>query len=171
MRSVPDSWTPPAARRFSPVSSRIGEPFTRDRLHDDRRRGSIPEIERIAVKTAMDYERSQGRKPVSVEEENCGWDITSLPGGQVARYIEVKGRSRIGGVALTPNEWIKAQRFGKDYWLYVVENCKTKPDLHLIQDPASKLSPQEEVSVVRYVVGQSDWRRAAVTSSPSEPEG
>ncbi len=23
-------------------------------------------------------------------------------------------------MALTPNEWIKAQRFGKDYWLYVV---------------------------------------------------
>ncbi len=36
MRSVPDSWTPPAARRFSPVFSRIGEPFTRDRHHDSQ---------------------------------------------------------------------------------------------------------------------------------------
>ncbi len=62
---------------------------------------------------------------------------------------------------MTPNEWIKAQRFGKDYWLYVVVNCSTKPELNLIQDPASKLSPQEEVSVVRYVVGQSEWRRVA----------
>jgi len=56
-----------------------------------------PEIERIAVQKAIKYEREQGRKPVSVEEENCGWDVTSLLGGQVARYIEVKGRSRIGG--------------------------------------------------------------------------
>ena len=135
------------------------------------RRNSDPEIEHIAVRASIEYERRQGRKPVSVEEENCGWDVTSLQGGQVTRYIEVKGRAGVGGVALTPNEWIKAQRFGKDYWLYVVENCKTKPDLHLIQDPASKLSPKEEVSVVRYVVGQSDWRRAAVASSPSEPEG
>ena len=120
---------------------------------------SDPEIERIAVEVAKQYEIDQGRKPVSVEEENCGWDLTSLLEGQVARYIEVKGRAGDGGVALTPNEWIKAQRFGKDYWLYVVVNCKTKPELYLIQDPASKLSPKEEVSVVRYMVGQADWKK------------
>ncbi len=122
---------------------------------------SDPEVEAIAIEETKRYEASQGRKPVSVEEENCGWDITSLCDGQVARYIEVKGRAGVGGVALTPNEWIKAQRFGKDYWLYVVVNCKTKPELHLIQDPASKLNPKEEVSVVRYMVGQDDWKKAA----------
>lgn len=36
-----------------------------------------------------------------------------------------------------------------------------KPDLYLLQDPASKLSPREEVSVVRYMVGQVDWKNAA----------
>jgi len=122
---------------------------------------SDPEVEKIAVDVSMQYERDQGRKPVSVEEENCGWDVTSLDGGQVARYIEVKGRAGEGGVALTPNEWIKAQRFGKDYWLYVVVNCKSQPELHMIQDPASKLSPKEEVSVVRYVVNRADWEKAA----------
>ena len=55
----------------------------------------------------------------------------------------------------------EAQRFSEDYWLYVVVKCKTRPELHLIQDPASKLSPKEEVSVVRYMVGQADWKRAA----------
>jgi hypothetical protein len=54
-------------------------------------------------------EGQQGRKPVSVEEENCGWDLTSLLDGQTDRYIEVKGRAALGGVALTPNEWIKAR--------------------------------------------------------------
>ena len=125
---------------------------------------SDPEVEKIAVEVAMQYEENQGHKPVSVEEENCGWDITSLHGGQVARYIEVKGRAGEGGVALTPNEWIKAQRFGKDYWLYVVVHCKTNPQLYLIQDPASKLHPKEEVSVVRYMVGQGDWQQAASKS-------
>jgi len=120
-----------------------------------------PEVEAIAIEETKRHEISQGRKPVSVEEENCGWDITSLADGQVARYIEVKGRAGVGGVALTPNEWIKAQRFGEDYWLYVVVNCKSTPELHLIQDPASKLSPKEEISVVRYMVGQSDWQQAA----------
>ena len=101
-----------------------------------------PEVEAIAVEETKKYEVSQGRKAVSVEEENCGWDITSLQDGQIARYIEVKGRGGIGGVALTPNEWIKAQRFGKDYWLYVVVNCKTKPELYMIQESRIKAESQ-----------------------------
>jgi superfamily II DNA or RNA helicase len=128
---------------------------------------SDPEVEAIAINFVKTYEIEQGRKPVSVEEENCGWDITSLVGGQTDRYIEVKGRGSVGGVVLTPNEWIKAQRFGKDYWLYVVVNCKTEPELFLIQDPASKLVPRDEVKVVRYVVAQPDWQRAALPSQPS----
>jgi hypothetical protein len=56
---------------------------------------------------------------------------------------------------------VASQWFGKDYWLYLVINCKTKPELHLIQDQASKLHATEEVSVVRYLVGQSEWQRAA----------
>jgi len=120
-----------------------------------------PEVEAIAVEVAKRHEVGEGRKPVSVEEENCGWDLTSLAGGEVERYIEVKGRAGVGDVALTPNEWIKAQRFGDQYWLYVVVNCKTNPELHLIQNPAAKLTPKEEVSVVRYIVGQSNWRQAS----------
>ena len=121
-----------------------------------------PEVEAIAVEEAQKYELSHGRKVVSVEEENCGWDLTSLLGGEVARYIEVKGRAGMGDVALTPNEWIKAQRFGDQYWLYLVVNCKAKPELHLIQNPGAKLVPKEEVSVVRYIVGQGDWEKAAI---------
>jgi len=121
---------------------------------------SDPEVEAIAIEIVKQYEQSQGRKPVSVEEDNCGWDITSLSDGQVARYIEVKGRAEEGAVAITPNEWIKAQRFGKDYWLYIVTHCKSDPQLQMIQDPANKLTPNEEVSVVRYVVRQSDWEDA-----------
>src|SRR5208283_805467 len=58
-----------------------------------------PAVEAIAVDTAKKYEESQGRQPVSVEDENCGWDVTSLCNGQVTRYIEVKGRAGVGGVA------------------------------------------------------------------------
>jgi superfamily II DNA or RNA helicase len=128
---------------------------------------SDPEVEAIAVGVVKEYEIAQGREPVSVEEENCGWDITSLLAGLVARYIEVKGRAVGGAVALTPNEWIKAQRFGKDYWLYVVTGCKGTPQLHLIQDPASKLHPTEEMSVVRYMIDQADWKKAA--TAPEQP--
>jgi len=45
--------------------------------------------------------------------------------GEVARYIEVKGRAGLGDVALTSNKWIKVQRFGEQYRLYVVVNCRS----------------------------------------------
>ena len=70
------------------------------------------------------------------------------------------GRAEDGAVALTPNEWIKAQRFGDEYWLYIVTQCKNNPQLHKIQNPASKLSPIEEVSIVRYMVDKKDWAKA-----------
>ncbi len=130
---------------------------------DDPKLGGMrrdDEVEAVAVEVTTKHEQSQSRKPVSVEKDNCGWDITSLKDGQVVRYIEVKGRAGDGDVCLTENEWIKAQRFGMDYWLYIVTGCKSEPKLHMIQDPASKLSPKEEVKIVRYVIDSVEWRRA-----------
>lgn len=40
-------------------------------------------------------------------------------------------------------------------------NCKSKPELFMIQDPASKLNPREEVSVVRYVIPQENWQNVS----------
>ncbi len=62
---------------------------------------------------------------------------------------------------MTPNEWIETQILGKDYWLYVVVNCKRGPELCMIQELAAKLNPKEGVCVVRYMVGTEDWKRAA----------
>ncbi|MEM5777623.1 MAG: DUF3883 domain-containing protein, partial [Candidatus Aenigmatarchaeota archaeon] len=68
------------------------------------------------------------------------------------RYIEVKARSDVGSIVLTQNEWFKAQRFGDDYYLYVVFNCAKKPELHIIQNPAKNLNPEEKIEIVRYLV-------------------
>ena len=40
-------------------------------------------------------------------------------------------------------------------------HCKSDPKLHMVQAPASKLRPKEEVKIVRYMVGCTDWKRAA----------
>jgi hypothetical protein len=64
----------------------------------------------------------------------------------------VKARAAVGPVALTQNEWFKAGRFGADYYLYVVLNAVTQPELYIIQDPAANLQPEERVEV-RYLVG------------------
>jgi hypothetical protein len=54
------------------------------------------------------------------------------------RYIEVKGRARVGGVELTDNEWRQARNHPERYWLYVVYNCDSTPTLRRIKDPAGK---------------------------------
>jgi hypothetical protein len=64
----------------------------------------------------------------------------------------VKGRSRIGGVALTSNEYKTAERLKKDYWLYVVYNCASAPEIHVVQDPA-RLGWKPIVKIEHYLVG------------------
>jgi hypothetical protein len=78
------------------------------------------------------------------------------------RYIEVKGRADAGAVALTRNEWFKAQRFGDEYFLYVVFDAATpQPTLHCIQNPAARLKPEERMDV-RYLVSVDDIRAHAL---------
>lgn len=102
-----------------------------------------PDTERVAVATAMTYERAHDRDAKSVEASNLGFDLRSR-GPREVRYIEVKGRKGTGPIMLTANEWIKAARFGAEYWLYVVYNCATaNPRLVIIQDPARHLTVAE----------------------------
>ncbi|MCS7158696.1 MAG: DUF3883 domain-containing protein, partial [Blastocatellia bacterium] len=124
----------------------------------DQAMRSDAEIEAIGMQVALEYERQQGRTPEDVSAQSLGYDIRSQAPDGTVRYIEVKARATTGAVVLTPNEWLMAQRLGDDYWLYVVENAATAPELHTIQNPAAKLEPQVVAEVVRYVVA--NWKKA-----------
>ena len=121
---------------------------------------SDAEIEAIGMRVAMDYERRQGRTPEDVSAQNLGYDIRSTEPGGLVRYIEVKARVTTGAIALTPNEWLMAQRLGEQYWLYVVENAARRPALYTLQNPAATLKPQEVVEIVRFIV--TDWKEWAI---------
>lgn len=123
---------------------------------------SDPEIEKIAIESVVKYEESRGWKVQSVEEENRGFDLISRkPHPEDSntaievRFIEVKGRSHVAEVALTTNEYKTAERLKKDYWLYVVFNCSTEPEVHVIQDPA-RLGWKPIVKVEHYHVGANE---------------
>ncbi|MDI6895762.1 helicase-related protein [Methanocella conradii] len=118
---------------------------------------SDEEVEQIGMRVAMDYEKGHNRAPEDVSLLNLGYDIRSY--GDVVRYIEVKARARDGAVALTPNEWLMAQRLKEEYWLYVVTNAASSPELYLIQNPAARLEPDKEIDIVRYVV--KNWKEKA----------
>jgi len=100
-------------------------------------------IERIAVQAAIAFEEARGSKVESVESDTRGFDLISRQtvsdisrGSIETRFIEVKGRAAVGEIALTANEYKTAQRLGDDYWLYVVFNCASQPQVTLIQNPA-----------------------------------
>ncbi|MGC8863035.1 MAG: helicase-related protein [Armatimonadota bacterium] len=118
-----------------------------------------PEIEEIGMRVAMEYERQHGRSPEDVSAKCLGYDVVSRGVGDEVRYIEVKARAGTGRVEVTPNEWNMAQRFGDEYWLYVVENAASEPVLHAIKNPAAQLQPREVVEIVRYVI--EDWKKGA----------
>ena len=113
---------------------------------------STEEIERIGMETAMAHERTAGRTPEDVSAENLGFDIRSTDPAGVKRYIEVKARAGLGEVTLTQNEWFKAQQFKSDYFLYVVLNAATQPELYIIQNPAEQTRPEERIESVRYQI-------------------
>jgi len=121
-----------------------------------------PQVEAVAMQVTMDYECNQGRTPEDVSKQNLGFDVRSIGIESQRRYIEVKGRAGSGSVALTPNEWFKAKRFGSDFFLYVVLNTSTNPELYRIQDPASTISPEEQIEV-RYVVNLKTIRNSGKT--------
>ncbi|TVL98631.1 MAG: helicase [Candidatus Brocadia sp. WS118] len=117
---------------------------------------SNPEIEKIAIEAVIEHEEARGWKVQSVEAENRGFDLISRkphpedPNTAIeVRFIEVKGRAQVGEVALTTNEYNTAKRLKEDYWLYVVYNCATRPELHLIKEPA-RLSWKSIVKVEHY---------------------
>ncbi|MEQ8191688.1 MAG: DUF3883 domain-containing protein, partial [Candidatus Eremiobacterota bacterium] len=102
------------------------------------------EVEKTAVEAVIKYEIERGWKVQSVESENRGFDLISRkphpedPDTAIeVRFIEVKGRSGVGDIALSYNEHRTAERLRKDYWLYVVYNCATRPEIKIHQDPYS----------------------------------
>ncbi|MBN1472870.1 MAG: DUF3883 domain-containing protein, partial [Syntrophaceae bacterium] len=112
-----------------------------------------PDVERIGMQKAMEYEEQQQRLPEDVADQNLGFDIRSRdPQTNDIRYIEVKARSTAAAVALTQNEWFKAKRFKDAYYLYAVMNATTAPQLYIIRNPAENLNAEEKVEVVRYFI-------------------
>ena len=99
------------------------------------------EIEHIAVRAAIVFEEARRCRVESVESDTRGFDLVSRRADVSreeieTRFIEVKGRAGVGEIALTANEYKAAQSLSDDYWLYVVFNCASAPQLTAIQNPA-----------------------------------
>ena len=115
----------------------------------------------------MRYEEDRDWDVESVEGDNKGFDLISRHrhNPNEVRYIEVKGRAHVGLVALSSHEYKTAYRLKGDYWLYVVFNCVTTPELYAIQDPARlRWEPMQEV--IQYRVDAETILDAATAQEP-----
>ena len=121
------------------------------------------ESEKIAMETAVAYEKENGWTPYDVSSENAGYDIRSVSPDDIKRYIEVKGRSAEGGVMLSENEMNRLSQLGDSAWLYIVLNCKSDPELYRIQNPAKKLSFEKKSKGVQYFLPQNEVVKGAVS--------
>jgi superfamily II DNA or RNA helicase len=146
------AWVLPHPERTSPGLA----PMVRDE-----------EIEQIAVQAVITHEQARGWQVVSVEKENRGFDLISRKphpeDPQTAievQFIEVKGRATVGEVALTTNEYKTAERLKQDYWLYVVFNCASAPEVYAIQDPV-RLGWKPLVKIEHYHIGAKQILAAA----------
>jgi hypothetical protein len=118
------------------------------------------EAEAIAMQTAMDYEIEAGWKPQDVSANNEGYDIRSISPEELKRYIEVKGRSADdGSVMLSENEMNRLAQLGDAAWLYIVMNCKSKPELYRIQNPAKALKFELKTKGVQYFLPMAEWKQ------------
>ena len=116
------------------------------------------EAEAIAMSVVMQYEISVGWKPMDVSANNEGFDIRSISPEGIKRYIEVKGRSGgDGSIMLSENEMNRLAQLGNTAWLYIVMNCKSKPELHRIQNPASALKFERKTKGVQYFLPMEEW--------------
>ena len=115
------------------------------------------EVEAIAMRVATEYEIAQGRKPEDVSADNVGYDIKSIAPDGMKLYIEVKGRSGTDGVMLSENEMNRLAQLGNKAWLYIVTNCKTTPQLNIINDPARILTFEKKSKGVQYYLPLEEW--------------
>ena len=110
-----------------------------------------------------------------MEKDNRGFDLISRkphpedPKTALdVRFIEVKGRSDTGDIALTSNEYNTAKRLKKDYWLYVVFHCATQPTLNILNDP-STLDWQPIVKVEQYRLRQDSMKHPVELKEDPKP--
>lgn len=120
------------------------------------------EVEHIAMKVAMDYEVAQGWQPEDVSKNNEGYDIRSISKDYLKRYVEVKGRSAVGGIMLSENEMNRLTQLGDNAWLYIVVNCKATPELFRVQNPGKNLKYEMKNKGVQYFLALEEWKSKGI---------
>lgn len=113
------------------------------------------QAEQVALDEVIQREQALGAtiENVSAPHLKAGFDLKVLRSDGEIRYVEVKGRSGRPAVELTENEWAQAANHRDRYWLYVVYDCETVPQLYRVADPFGRLLAKQ-TGAVRIKAGE-----------------
>lgn len=117
------------------------------------------EVERAAIAAVQAYEAQRSWHAMDLPAQKLPDDVRSEEPDGAVRYIEVKGRADVGGVELSEREWLTAENYGPNYWLYIVTHARTNPQVHIIQDPAHTLPTEGVIKRARYHVTVESWQK------------
>ena len=128
---------------------------------DNQNMHNDPEVEKIGMNIAMQYEINNNRIPEDVSKNNLGFDVRSTDENKNVRHIEVKARAKVGTIVLTTNEWYQASQMGDSYYLYVIWNAKNNPNSIpiIIQNPVKNLTVEKKI--VSYCISFGEIRDKA----------
>jgi hypothetical protein len=103
-------------------------------------------------------------KLVDRRQDQCGFDFEIVTdSGSVV--VEVKGLAgRTGGITFTDKEWATAQERGDEYYLAIVWNIASTPELLILRNPAVLLDARMRTYTtiqIGWSVGDSSLKRVA----------
>lgn len=102
-------------------------------------------------------------KIIDSRDFGCGYDF-EIQNGEQSYFIEVKGlASTDGGILFTNKEWQTAIKSQNNYFLAVVRNISSNPEITFIKNPASKLTPKKNIYTtvqLNWAVSQKDVKEA-----------
>lgn len=127
--------------------------------------GRDPDSEKVAIAQVVAELEGLGWVVDDRQTAGLGYDLLARrPGTTDQRLIEVKGfTADLRPVVLEQHEWAQAQQRGNDYWLYVVLNCATGPQVAIrCQDPAGTLAGPKLIK--RFKIPVSQLRRLMETA-------
>lgn len=102
--------------------------------------------EEKSIKYVLEYEKSQGRKPVDVSKKHIGYDIKS---GK--RFIEVKSRpkDKVQPFIKLHNALLRTMGTGlANYYLYIVYDMDNEPKLIIVPPKTIFSNLETEVNLL-----------------------
>lgn len=115
----------------------------------------MAEIDRVMEELSLSKKKAEKKVvQMSMKSDSYGYDILSVNPDGTPRYIEVKATTgKVGDVEFyyTENELEKSKDYGKDYFIYIVFEIKSKnPKIWVIQNPF--LADEVKMKPVQYKV-------------------